>query len=84
MWSRRKDANAAAEEAAALEAVAADAQVRFELVLKASGMALWDMDVIAGDPVNPDNAFRWSPEFRAMLGFTDERDFPDKLDSWAS
>lgn len=47
-------------------------------------MALWDMDVIAGDPVNPENAFRWSPEFRAMLGFTDEPDFPDKLDSWAS
>ncbi|MDO8210857.1 PAS domain-containing methyl-accepting chemotaxis protein [Conexibacter sp. CPCC 206217] len=66
------------------DAASVDAQMRLELVLAASGMALWDMEVVAGDPVNPDNAFRWSPEFRAMLGFTDERDFPDVLDAWAS
>jgi PAS domain S-box-containing protein len=61
-----------------------DAQMRLDLVLAASGMALWDMDVIAGDPVNPNNTFRWSPEFRTMLGFRDTTDFPDVLDAWAS
>jgi methyl-accepting chemotaxis protein len=42
------------------------------------------MSVIAGDPVNPKNAFWWSEQFRQMLGFRDEKDFPDVLDSWAS
>lgn len=25
----------------------------------------------------------WSPEFRKMLGFTDENDFPNRLESWS-
>ncbi|MGI5183653.1 methyl-accepting chemotaxis protein [Dactylosporangium sp. CA-152071] len=50
----------------------------------AAGIGLWDMDVVADDPVNPDNTFNWSQDFRHMLGFTDERDFPNILSSWAS
>jgi PAS domain S-box-containing protein len=42
------------------------------------------MTVIAGDPVNPKNEFWWSEQFRTMLGFIDERDFPNVLDSWSS
>jgi PAS domain S-box-containing protein len=57
---------------------------RFELINKASNTGLWDMSVIAGDPVNPKNEFWWSGTFRQMLGYTDERDFPNVLDSWAS
>ncbi|MCW2777460.1 MAG: mcp1 [Frankiales bacterium] len=57
---------------------------RFELMLDAAGIGLWDMDVVAHDPVNPDNEFQWSQEFRTMLGFRDERDFPNILSSWAS
>ena len=26
----------------------------------------------------------WSPEFRAMIGYRDEEDFPNKLESWSS
>ena len=59
-------------------------QVRFELVNQASSDGLWDMSVLAGDPVNPSNEFWWSDQFRKMLGFRDERDFPNVLDSWAS
>lgn len=58
--------------------------VRFELVNQAANVGLWDMSVIAGDPVNPGNEFIWTDKFRAMLGFSDERDFPNRLDSWAS
>lgn len=61
-----------------------DIEVRLDLVTDAIGVGLWDMSVIAGDPVNPNNEFVWSKEFRAMLGFQDERDFPNVLDSWAS
>lgn len=59
-------------------------QERFDLVCGASGEGLWDMSVIAGDPVNPKNEFWWSDQFRALLGFRDEREFPNVLDSWAS
>jgi PAS domain-containing protein len=67
----------------ARRAAAADVE-RYELMIEAAGIGLWDMDVVADDPVNPDNEFQWSQEFRHMLGFHDERDFPNVLSSWAS
>ena len=57
--------------------------MKYRLTSDALGVALWDMDVVGGDPVNPDNTFTWSQEFRAMLGFSDESDFPDVLSSWS-
>ncbi|MEZ5219588.1 MAG: methyl-accepting chemotaxis protein [Ilumatobacteraceae bacterium] len=57
---------------------------RYELMMEAASIGLWDMDVVAHDPVNPNNEFQWSQEFRHMLGFRDEQDFPNILNSWAS
>ncbi len=57
---------------------------RFDMARGMLSEGLWDMEVIAGDPVNPKNPFWWSDQFRALLGFSDERDFPNVLDSWAS
>lgn len=62
---------------------AAAQEIRFDLVNRASSEGLWDMEVIAGDPVNPKNRFWWSSQFRSLLGFNDERDFPNVLASWA-
>lgn len=59
------------------------ARVRFDLVNQAASEGMWDMSVIAGDPLNAKNEFWWSDRFRAMLGFQDERDFPNRLGSWA-
>jgi len=56
---------------------------KFNLVMKSSRVGLWDMEVVADDPVNPDNTFIWSDEFRELIGFTDKTDFPDKLSSWS-
>ncbi|WWF07738.1 PAS domain-containing protein [Pseudomonas trivialis] len=58
-------------------------EIRFDLVNRASSEGLWDMEVVAGDPINPKNRFWWSPQFRSLLGFSDERDFPNVLASWA-
>ncbi len=66
------------------DARADDALLRLGLVLRAAHMALWDMTVDAGNPVSPNNEFIWSQEFRHMLGFRDESDFPNRLDSWSS
>jgi PAS domain S-box-containing protein len=71
-------------EADSARAELASLQVRFDLMTDAANIGLWDMSVIAGDPVNPNNEFWWSDHFRRMLGYTDERDFPNVLDSWAS
>ncbi len=56
---------------------------RFDLISRASGEGLWDISVAAGDPTHPDSVVWWSRQLRQLLGFDDERDFPDRLDSWA-
>ena len=43
----------------------------------------WSMNVIGKDPSNPANPFWWSQQFRHLLGYKDESDFPNVLNSWA-
>ncbi|MCT8358641.1 methyl-accepting chemotaxis protein [Xanthomonas citri pv. anacardii] len=57
---------------------------RFELGSQMLNDGLWDMSVIAGDPINPSNEFWWSQQLRHLLGFENEQEFPNVLDSWAS
>ncbi|GHU47735.1 hypothetical protein FACS1894200_03580 [Spirochaetia bacterium] len=57
--------------------------MKYQLANNALHTGLWDMEVIGGDPVNPNNTFTWSDDFRRMLGFKDEYDFPNKLSSWS-
>ena len=58
--------------------------MRLQLLTKSINMALWDMVVDPNDPTGEHNEFWWSNEFRAMLGFSGEHDFPNKLNSWSS
>lgn len=58
--------------------------IRFDLGREMLQEGLWDMEVVAGDPVNPKNAFWWSQQFRRLLGYETEAEFPDVLESWAS
>ena len=57
--------------------------MKYRLTSDALGIALWDMEIVVADPVNPVNKITWSDEFRHMLGFTDIHDFPDVLHSWS-
>ncbi|OYU00544.1 MAG: chemotaxis protein [Burkholderiales bacterium PBB1] len=59
-------------------------QTRFDLVRLATSDGLWDMEINPDDPSNPDNPFWWSDQFRRMLGFTNEKDFPNILSSWSN
>lgn len=61
-----------------------DILIRYELVTKAIKVGLWDMVVNVADPLNPDNTFIWADNFRQMLGYKDEKDFPNVLKSWSS
>ena len=58
--------------------------MKYRLANDAMGIGLWDMDILDGNFANPDNVFMWSQEFRNMLGFSDENDFPNILGSWSS
>ena len=57
--------------------------MKYQLTSNALGVALWDMDIVDGDPVNPNNRIIWSDDFRKMFGFSSEKDFPNVLSSWS-
>jgi len=57
--------------------------MKYRLTSDALKVALWDMDVVGGDPINPQNTFTWSNEVRWMLGFENQTDFPNVLSSWS-
>ncbi|MCL2634674.1 MAG: ATP-binding protein [Oscillospiraceae bacterium] len=54
---------------------------KLKLMVKATRIGLWDVEVIKDDSVNPMNIFRWSDEFRHLLGYENENDFPNVLGS---
>jgi len=56
---------------------------KLNLAVKASKVGLWDLMIVTSDPVNPNNVFLWTDEFRRMLGYTNEADFPNVLSSWS-
>lgn len=46
--------------------------------------AFWDLAIKDGDPLNPNNIFFWTDELRHLLGYTNEQDFPNVMNSWSS
>ncbi|SBW03117.1 putative methyl-accepting chemotaxis sensory transducer [uncultured Alphaproteobacteria bacterium] len=56
-----------------------------ELLGRHAGVGLWDAVLHDGDPMHEKSAWRWSGEFRRLLGFArdDVRGFPDVVASWA-
>ncbi len=55
---------------------------RYELIDSVLSEGSWNMRII-GYPLNPNNEFWWSNQFRRLLGFNNTNDFPNKLSSWA-
>ena len=56
--------------------------VKLTLAAQATKIGLWDMEVTEDDPTSFDNVYIWSDEMRRMLGFSDEREFPNVMQSW--
>lgn len=44
----------------------------------------WSMNVVDGDIANPENPFWYSEQFRRLLGFHSEQDFPNSPDSYSN
>ena len=60
------------------------ALVRFELVNQSASEGLWDMGYPADGVIGEQTYFWWSDQMRRLLGYQDENDFPNVLDSWGS
>src|SRR5690242_4409333 len=48
-----------------------------------AGVGLWDAVLHDGDPAHAKSLWRWSSEFRRLMGFESEREFPNVMASWA-
>lgn len=59
-------------------------KARFNLMLQATSDGLWDMETNHSNWTDANNPFWWSDQFRTLLGFIDEKDFPNLLGSWSS
>ncbi|MCL2456304.1 MAG: ATP-binding protein [Defluviitaleaceae bacterium] len=55
--------------------------LKLNLMAKSAKIGLWDFEVRQESPLSLSAPFIWSDEFRNMLGYEDENDFPDVLES---
>ena len=58
------------------------AQEDHELARSALTEGIWIFHIVDGNPDHADNRIYWSAQFRALLGYTTEAEFPDNWDSW--
>ncbi len=56
---------------------------RSDLLDRYAGVGLWDAQLHDGDPMHARSQWRWSPEFRRLLGFDSEEAFPNRVQSWS-
>lgn len=59
---------------------------RYSLINAAMTEAPWDMvvDLTSKFPLNESNEFWWSDQYRKLLGFKNEHDFPNVMSSWTN
>ncbi len=61
--------------------IAAHKETTIRVMHEALGSGMWTMEF---DEDGNMIAVEWSPEFRKMIGYTDESDFPNELESWSN
>ncbi len=60
--------------------IAAHKEATIRVMHEALGSGMWGMEF---DEEGNIASVEWSPEFRRMIGYKDENDFPNKLESWS-
>ncbi|MCR5487226.1 MAG: PAS domain-containing protein [Lachnospiraceae bacterium] len=60
--------------------IAAHREATIRVMHEALGSGMWGMEF---DEKGNMISVEWSPEFRKMIGYSDESDFPNKLESWS-
>ena len=61
--------------------IAAHKEATIRVMHEALGSGMWGMEF---DEDGNMVSVEWSPEFRKMIGYTDENDFPNTLESWSN
>ena len=56
---------------------------RSALLDQACGVGLWEAVLHNGDAVHPKSKWTWSAEFRRMIGYDNDKDFPNVVNSWS-
>jgi methyl-accepting chemotaxis protein len=56
---------------------------RAELLDTSCGVGLWQAVLHNAEASDPGSLWTWSPEFRRLLGYSSEADFPNLYQSWA-
>ncbi len=56
---------------------------RVELLDTSCGVGLWQAVLHNADAFDPKSLWTWSPEFRRLLGYSNEADFPNLCQSWS-
>ncbi len=57
---------------------------RYKLIDSILSEGSWNMKVIEGNPMNPENELWYSHQLRKILGYKDENDFPNLFSSWSN
>ncbi|OLP60207.1 hypothetical protein BJF93_14650 [Xaviernesmea oryzae] len=68
---------------AAAQAELAAQKERFQLLSEAAGIGLWEALLHEGDAMHAKSQWTWSAEFRRIMGFSGESDFPNVVQSWS-
>ena len=74
----RQEAEAAAE----LERLRSIEELQ-DILGRHAGVGLWDARLFNKDAFHKDSKWVWSAEFRRLMGFSDEREFPNVVNSWS-
>ena len=61
--------------------IAAHRAATIRVMHEALGSGMWGMEF---DEEGNMTSVEWSPEFRKMIGYEDENDFPNELESWSN
>ena len=61
----------------------ADLKERSDLLDQACGIGLWESVLFNADALHPKSVWTWSPEFRRLIGYSSEADFPNVCQSWS-
>lgn len=60
-----------------------DIKERSELLDRYCGIGLWQAVLYNADAFDAKSVWTWSPEFRRLLGYSSEADFPNACHSWS-
>ncbi|HEX9171067.1 MAG TPA: EAL domain-containing protein [Telluria sp.] len=82
-FPKQRHSGYAQQQLAQLRAENAQLRARFDLMLHATRDGIWDMEVGA-DFDDPDQPVWYTEQFRRLLGYGGEADFPNRFGSWTA